>query len=313
MTATGPRGRTESDTWDPATSVGLTATMVAAARALATDSGRGLVDDQLAAPLVRAVGIDFFTKMVDGEVDVAAFSDIGPDRAEAMVDAMALRAKFFDDYFLAAADTGIRQAVILASGLDSRAYRLPWPGGTTVYEIDQPPVIEFKTSTLNRLGAQPTAVRRAIGADLRGDWPEALRQAGWNAAEPTAWCAEGLLIYLPPQAQDQLFDTLIACSAPGSTVATEYAPGIIDLDPGRAGAASAAFAAAGLDLDMGSLVYPGRRHSAMDYLGERGWQVTAIPTSELFSRNGLRAPQLDEQDPLGEIVYVSAVLGSEQV
>lgn len=300
--------RSEGDSWDPASSVGTTATMVAAARAVATASGRGIIDDPFAAPLVRAVGLDFFTRMVDGDLDITQFPDFTPERVEAMVDGMALRTKFFDDYFIAAGDTGIRQAVILASGLDSRAYRLPWPGGTVVYELDQPQVIEFKTDTLSRLGAQPTAQRRAIGVDLRDDWPAALREAGWTTDQPTAWCAEGLLIYLPPEAQDRLFDTIIGMSAPGSTLATEYAPGIVDLDAERAQAASATFATHGLELDMASLVYTGQRHSAMDYLGERGWQVTAVTTSELFSRNGLRAPEPNEQDPLGEIVYVSATL-----
>lgn len=141
--------------------------------------------------LVRAVGIDFSTRMVDGQVDLTQFPDFTPERAEQMIDAMALRTKFFDDYFRSAGDAGIRQAVILAAGLDSRAYRLPWLGGTTVYELDQPQVIDFKTDTLSQLGAQPTAQRRAIGVDLRQDWPAALRAAGWDAAQPTAWCAEG--------------------------------------------------------------------------------------------------------------------------
>lgn len=299
--------RSDGDSWDPASSVGTTATMVAAARALATRAGR-FIDDPWAAPLVRAVGLEFFTRMVDGELDLTQFPDFTPERAEQMIDAMALRTKFFDDYFLAAGDAGIRQAVILASGLDARAYRLPWPGGTEVYELDQPQVIEFKSDTLRRLGAQPTAQRHAIGVDLRDDWPAALREAGWKADQPTAWCAEGLLIYLPPEAQDRLFDTIIGLSTPGSTLATEYAPGIVDLDAERTQAASARFAAQGLDLDMASLVYTGHRHSAMDYLGARGWQVTAVPTSELFSRNGLEPPEPNDQDPLGEIVYVSATL-----
>ncbi|AQA01720.1 SAM-dependent methyltransferase [Mycobacterium sp. MS1601] len=297
--------RTEGDSWDPASSVGTTATMVAAARAAATQAGR-FIEDPWAAPLVRAVGIDFFTRMVDGELDIAQFPDFTPERAQQMIDAMALRTKFFDDYFLSASDAGIQQAVILASGLDSRAYRLPWPGGTTVYEIDQPQVIDFKTSTLTKLGAQPSALRRAIGVDLRDDWPAALLDAGWSAEQPTAWCAEGLLIYLPAEAQDRLFDTINGLSAPGSMIATEFAPGILDLDAERAAAASAAFAGQGLDLDMASLVYSGQRHSAADYLDQRGWDVTAVPTSELFSRNGLHPPQPDDRDALGEIVYISA-------
>ncbi|MDT5408762.1 MAG: hypothetical protein QOG14_982, partial [Mycobacterium sp.] len=85
---------------------------------------------------------------------------------------------YFDEYLLAAVQAGVRQVVILASGLDSRAYRLPWPDGTTVYEIDQPQVIEFKTRTLADLGAEPTANRRTVPIDLRADWPAALRAAG---------------------------------------------------------------------------------------------------------------------------------------
>ena len=123
--------------------------------------------------------------------------------------------------FLDATAAGIQQVVILASGLDSRAYRLPWPAGTVVYEIDQPEVIEFKTRTLAEHGATPTAERRTVPIDLREDWPTALRAAGFDPGLPTAWCAEGLLIYLPPDAQDRLFDNIHELSAPGSRISAE--------------------------------------------------------------------------------------------
>ena len=97
-----------------------------------------------------------------------------------MADNMAVRTKFFDEFFLDATKAGIKQAVILASGLDSRAYRLTWPAGTVVYEVDQPQVIEFKTRTLAELGAAPTADRRVVAIDLRDDWPAALRAAGFD-------------------------------------------------------------------------------------------------------------------------------------
>src|SRR6201995_1751156 len=225
--------RTDDDSWDLASSVGATATMVAAGRAMATKDPQALINDPFAEPLVRAVGLDFFVKMIDGDVDFSLFPDSSPDRMRAIVDGMGLRTKYFDDYLLNAARDGVRQVVILASGLDARAYRLPWPDGTTVYEIDQPQVIEFKTRTLADLGAEPPADRRTVAIDLRYDWPAALQEAGLDASLPTAWLAEGLLIYLPPEAQDRLFDNITALSAPGSTVATEYVPGLKDLDPDR--------------------------------------------------------------------------------
>src|ERR1700712_564783 len=125
--------RSEGDDWDLASSVGATATMVAAARALASEEPDALINDPYAAPLVRAVGIDFFTKLVDGAISTSDSDDGGAART--MTDVMAVRTRFFDDFFLDAGNAAIRQAVILASGLDSRAYRLAWPDATVVYEI----------------------------------------------------------------------------------------------------------------------------------------------------------------------------------
>lgn len=300
--------RTDDDSWDPASSVGATATMVAAGRAMATKDPRRLINDPFAEPLVRAVGIDFFVAMLDDTLGTSAFPDSSPERVEAMIAGMAMRTKFFDDYFTTTA-AGVRQAVILASGLDSRAFRLAWPPGTVVYEIDQPAVIDFKNRVLGDLGAQPTAERRTVGIDLRGDWPAALRDAGFDPGAPTAWLAEGLLIYLPPKAQDRLFDTITALSVPGSTMATEYAPGIIEFDFEKARDRAAMMRERGLDIDMASLIYPGPRSHVMEYLRAKGWQVTGAPRDELLTRNGLQPPDRSDFNPLGDIVYVSAVLG----
>ena len=220
--------RTEQDTWDLASSVGATATWVAACRALAGKQAGALIDDPFADPLVRAVGADFFIKVLDGEItdetgglDPDADPDVEFNLAR-MVNMMAVRTRYFDDFFTDATAAGIRQVVILASGLDSRPYRLAWPQGTVVYEVDQPAVIEFKTTALANLGAQPTAERRTVAVDLRDDWLNALRQAGFDETKPAAWSAEGLLMYLPPEAQDRLFDAITTLSAPGSRLATEY-------------------------------------------------------------------------------------------
>jgi methyltransferase (TIGR00027 family) len=302
--------RTDDDSWDLASSVGVTATMVAAGRAMASKAKTPLINDPFADLLVRAVGLDFFVKMIDGDIDISLVPNVSPERTQAIANGMGVRTKYFDDYLLAAVGAGVRQVVILASGLDSRAYRLDWPSGTVVYEVDQPQVIEFKTTTLADLGAQPTATRRTVPIDLRADWPAALRAAGLDADAPTAWLAEGLLIYLPPEAQDRLFDNITALSVPGSTIATEYVPGLQNFDAERVREQTAQLREHGLDIDMPSLVYAGERSHVIDYLRGTAWDVAGTPRADLFASNGLEIPGPDNDDPLGEIIYVSGTLRS---
>jgi methyltransferase (TIGR00027 family) len=307
--------RTENDTWDLASSVGATATMVAAARAIATTADDALINDPFAEPLVRAVGVDFFTKLASGELRA---EDIDVDGASVgmarMTDNMAVRTKFFDEFFTDSAEAGIRQAVILASGLDSRAYRLAWPAGTTVYEIDQPQVIEFKTKTLADFGAEPTADRRTVAVDLRFDWPTALIAAGFDPSQPTAWSAEGLLGYLPPGAQDKLLDTITELSAVGSRVAVESTPGIDPADHEKAiermQDAAQQWRNHGFELDFAELIYMGDRNEASKYLSDHGWQISSQSVKELLSENGL--PGITDEDEdiarFGELQYVSGIL-----
>jgi methyltransferase (TIGR00027 family) len=297
--------RTSNDSWDLASSVGATATMVAAARALASREANPLIQDPYAEPLVRAVGIDFFTKLVDGAISTSAVDDGGA--AALMTGMMAVRTRFFDDFFIDATASGVRQAVILASGLDSRAYRLPWPDGTVVYEIDQPKVIEAKTATMADIGATPTAERRAVAVDLRDDWPEALRRAGFDATEPTAWSAEGLLVYLPPEAQDRLFDDITALSAPGSQLSTEYHPdGGASLGE-RANAVSDAWVSHGFDVKLSDLFFAGDRKPVVDYLTGHGWQVTARTRPEVFAGYGREFPDTDALAPMRTSLAIVAV------
>jgi methyltransferase (TIGR00027 family) len=302
--------RTDDDSWDLASSVGVTATMVAAGRAMASKADTPLINDPFAEPLVRAVGVDFFVKMIDGDADLSLLPNASPDRTQAIADGMGVRTKYFDEYLLSAVGAGVRQVVILASGLDSRAYRLDWPSETVVYEIDQPQVIEFKTATLADLGAEPTATRRTVPIDLRADWPAALQAAGLDVGAPTAWLAEGLLIYLPSEAQDRLFDNITALSVPGSAIATEFVPGLKDLDAERVREQTAQLRQHGLDIDMPSLVYAGERSHVIDYLRGKAWDVAGTPRADLFVNNGLQLPSPDNDDPLGEIIYVSGTLGS---
>jgi methyltransferase (TIGR00027 family) len=318
--------RTDNDTWDLASSVGATATMVAAARAMASRADDPLIDDPFAEPLVRAVGVDVLTRLATGDLPAA---DLGGDATVGMArmaDNMAVRTLFFDEFFLAAtsgtgaapaatADTaaGVTQAVILASGLDSRAYRLPWPTGTVVFEIDQPDVIEFKTRTLADLGAEPTASRRTVAIDLREDWPAALKAAGFDPAKPTAWAAEGLLGYLPADAQDRLLDTITALSAPGSRIATESSatPAPADRDRMRERMQGVAehWREHGFDLDLNELVYFDDRNEAAAYLSDLGWRLSGSSIRELFDAHGL-AP-FDDEDMAGfaDHRYVSGILG----
>ncbi len=296
--------RTERDRWDLATSVGATATMVAAQRALSSDEK--LIDDPYAAPLVRAVGIDVYVRLVNGQIPAGGDSEFDPHR---MAQGMACRTRFYDQFFMDATGGGIRQVVILASGLDARAYRLPWPAGTVVYEVDMPEVIEFKTLTLADLGAEPTAERRTVAVDLRDDWAAALREAGFDAQAPAAWSAEGLLVYLPDEAQDALFDNITALSAPGSRLAFEFVPDTAIFADERWRAHHDRMSELGFEIDFNDLVYHGQRSHIVDHLGQRGWQTSSITVGELHAANGFVYPDDDVAAAFADVTYSSAVLG----
>ncbi|MDT5232677.1 class I SAM-dependent methyltransferase [Mycobacterium sp.] len=284
--------RTDNDTWDLATSVGATATMVAAARAVATKADNPLINDRFAEPLVRAVGVDFLTRWAAGDLATADVDDDDSSwKLQQMPDAMAARTRFFDAFFHEATRAGIRQAVILASGLDARAYRLDWPTDMTVFEVDQPQVIAFKTETLAGLGAAPTADRRTVAIDLRQNWPAALVEAGFDRSQPTAWIAEGLLGYLPPEAQDRLLDNISALSADGSRLATEAIPDMSDVDHEQAREmmrkATEKWRAHGFDLEFSELGYEGDRNDVAVYLDTLGWRSDGKPMSQLLADHDL--------------------------
>ena len=304
--------RTDNDTWDLATSVGATATMVAAARAVATKAENPIIHDQFAEPLVRAVGVDFLTRWASGDLNVAAVdADDATWKLQQMPDAMAARTRFFDAFFADATKAGIRQAVILASGLDARAYRLDWAAGTTVFEVDQPEVIAFKTQTLSELGANPTADRRTVAIDLRHDWPAALVEAGFDRTQPTAWIAEGLLGYLPPEAQDRLLDNISALSADGSRLATEAIPDLPDVDREKARElmreATEKWRAHGFDLDFEELGYQGERHDVAHYLDGLGWRSVGRPMSQLLAEHGLPpVPQTTDSVSMADTIYYTS-------
>ncbi len=303
-------GRTDNDTWDLATSVGATATMVAAGRARATRDA--LIDDPFAEPLVRAVGVDFFSRWAGGELDSADVDVPGaPWGMQRMTDMLAARTRYIDTFFSRAAAAGIRQVVILASGLDARAYRLPWAAGTTVFEIDQPQVIDFKAVTIAELGANSTAEVRAVPIDLRHDWPSALRQAGFDTARPAAWAAEGLLGFLPPEAQDRLLDNITELSADGSRLVAEVFLNS-EANQQALNAAIAKWQEQGLDVELDNLGFPGEHNDVAAYLEERGWEPVRTPLNELLADNDFPLQSTDGPDgqeaPFGRNYYCTAVL-----
>jgi methyltransferase (TIGR00027 family) len=295
--------RTEGDSWDLASSVGSTATMVAAQRALS--NREGLIDDPFAEPLVRAVGVGFFTRVLDGEIEL---DDVDPEfDMRRAAEGMAVRTRWFDTLFTDAAAAGVRQAVILAAGLDARAYRLDWPDATTVYELDQPEVIDFKTKTLTDLGAKPKADRRTIAIDLRNDWPKALLDNGFDVSQPTAWIAEGLLIYLPPEAQDLLFDRIDELSAPGSRVATEHIPDMTMFSDERSQQITDRLKKYGHDIEMKDLIYQGERSHVTEYLAGHGWDVSVKTMREAYAANGFEFPETETIGFFSNLSYVSAI------
>ena len=261
--------------------------------------------------------MDFLTRWATGEL---SGDDLDADGSgwglQQMPAAMASRTMFFDGFFADAAEAGIRQAVIFASGLDARGYRLDWPADMTVFEIDQPEVIAFKTTTLEGLGAEPTADLRSVAIDLRDDWQTALLAAGFDTSKPAAWIAEGLFGYLPPEAQDRLLDSVTTLSAPGSRIATEAVPSgsLDDVDADavreRMRESTAKWREHGFELDFSELGFHGERNDVGEYLDARGWTSVGMPMGELLVSNGFPPlPQSDDdQMTMDNVVYYTSTL-----
>ncbi len=285
--------RTDNDNWDITTSVGSTALFVATARALEAQKPDPLVIDPFAEVFCRAVGGNV-ADVLDGKIPEHQLKT--PDWGVHFVNFQGARTKYFDTYFRQAADAGVRQVVILAAGLDSRAYRLPWPDQTTIFELDRPQVLDFKREVLAEQGAKPNAERREVAIDLREDWPQALRDSGFDAAKPSAWIAEGLLIYLPAAAEEQLFTGIDALAAPASHVAVEDGAPMSSEDYAAAVEEERAAVAEGGEGGQRvffQLVYNERHAPADQWFDEHGWTAEPTPLADYLREVGRPVPGPD--------------------
>jgi methyltransferase (TIGR00027 family) len=278
--------RTDNDTWDIKTSVGSTALFVAAARALEAQKPDPAAVDPYAEVFCRAVGGEW-ADLLDGNAPEHALKT---EFGEHFVNFQGVRTRYFDTYFRAAAADGVRQIVLLAAGLDSRGYRLDWPYGTVVFELDQPQVLEFKRDVL--ADRTPTAERREIAVDLRNDWPQALRDNGFNPAMPSAWIAEGLLIYLPATAQHQLFSGIDELSSRASRVAVEDS---VPMPQEAFEAKREEERAAGEEGTFFTLVYNEQHEPAAQWFGNRGWRADATKLPDYLRSVGRPVPAPDSE------------------
>jgi methyltransferase (TIGR00027 family) len=251
--------------------IGTTAFGVAALRAMESERPDRLFDDPYAMPFVAAAGGGMG---LPG--DKAGFIMIlGPF--------VAIRTKFLDEAILAAARGGRSQVVVLASGMDSRAFRLDWPDGTELFELDQPEVLAFKDGVLT--GKQPKCNRHAISVDLRTDWPKTLREAGFRPDQRTAWLTEGLFYALTSEQADQLLGKIGDLSAPGSTIAVDQAQDHTALKAARAAVSP----------DLVDLWRGGPTEHPADWLARHGWEPEVVELAELAVTYGRKMH--DSYDP----------------
>lgn len=279
--------RHDGDNWDIVSSVGRTALGVATFRAVESERPDRLARDDFARMFVEAAGEKHFIEIL---ADPSALG--GKHLLDFM---MGPRTRYFDEFFESATAAGARQAVILAAGLDARAFRLNWPAGTTVFEVDRESVLEFKDQVLAEHDAKPTAERRVVvAADLREDWPAALKAAGFDTTVPTAWSAEGLLGYLPGAAQDALFERIDAASVPGSQVGAHSAPPNVDFERLRELARQYFDRNPFGDDQPMDLWYHDTRTDPVHWLDEHGWTVESRSIVDLVTGYGRQLPDLSD-------------------
>jgi methyltransferase (TIGR00027 family) len=293
--------RAEGDQWDVSSSVGYTALLVAGWRAVHAAGPYPLAADHDAKLFIAASGDPYLTGLL-ADPPTAEDATVFPRL-------YGVQTRFFDEFFSSAVDQGVRQAVIVAAGLDSRAYRLSWPAGTTVFEVDQPKVLGFKARVLATHAAQPNARRREVAADLREDWSTTLTAAGFDPGKPVAWSMEGLLPYLTGASQDALFARVDELSAPGSHLAVGVVGSGFEPDQLAALEASHPGLTMSGDVDFSVLTYSDdSKTEPAVWLARHGWAVRDPGTSpELQASYGRTPPAVDvEVDAVMHSKYLMA-------
>ncbi|MEU1277179.1 SAM-dependent methyltransferase [Streptomyces sp. NPDC005805] len=259
----------------PTSGVSRTAVIVAQARATEDARPDRLFADPYAQSFVDAVG--WIQVAEAGRLNQGHF---------------VLRTRYFDDWFRAAAQAGCRQAVLVAAGLDTRAFRLEWPDGFRVFEIDLPGLMAFKEAVLGVRGAEPSCERTAVHADLREEWTADLLAAGFDASVPTAWLVEGLMMYLEPADNDRLARRIGSLSAPGSRLAIEHVNHAYTELP--------QLRAVHERLRKVGAAWRSTLEDPRGWLAGHGWTATVTPQSELAARHGRPVPELTDPERVGD-------------
>ncbi|MEU3032514.1 class I SAM-dependent methyltransferase [Streptomyces incarnatus] len=271
--------------------VGLTALLVAAARAIETYRHDSLAQDIYAETFVRAAPV-----CADWPVRIqqVAGGDDNPLWGR-FARYFGLRTRVLDDFLLRSVRASARQVVLLGAGLDTRAFRLDWPSDCVVFEIDRAGVLAFKHQVLTGLSATPKVKRVPVPVDLREDWVTALSAAGFDPAVPSVWLAEGLLFYLPGPAETALIDRVEQLSAEGSALAYE-AKLEKDLLQYRDSTIYTATREQ-IGIDLLHLFDKGPRPDSAGHLTAKGWSTSVHTPFEFTHRHG-RGPLPEPNDAL---------------
>jgi methyltransferase (TIGR00027 family) len=267
--------------------VSRTALLVAELRAEESARADRLFDDPLAAAFVTTAA--------------ASGASIPPEAVlpPGAVDFAAIRTRFFDEQALAMTGAGIRQVVLLAAGLDGRAFRLAWPDGVRLFELDLPELFAFKEPVVAASGATARCGRAVVPVDLRGDWTPALVAAGLRPSEATGWLAEGLLPYLTTTESDRLLAAVTGRSAPGSRLVFDHF--------GSAASDRPAMRATAAAVRRLGAAFASTVDTPEEWLAEHGWRAGIFGIPALGERYGRALPPDVDMPAVNATALTSAV------